>query len=86
MHRRPSIDPTERLDIPQMSDSRPKSVKNLNIALAHDWLVARRGGELVLDAIATDLMNDGHRINNGLDILCAQEISGIVSIEARACD
>ena len=32
------------------------------IALAHDWLVARRGGELVLDAIATHLLNSNDRI------------------------
>ncbi len=45
-----------------MSDSSSKSSKKLNIALAHDWLVARRGGELVLDAIASHLIRSGHRI------------------------
>ena len=43
-----------------MSSSSP----NLSIALAHDWLVARRGGELVLDAITAHLLNANHRINN----------------------
>lgn len=58
-----SIDPTDRLVIPHMSTPFPKSSpKSLTIALAHDWLVARRGGELVLDAIAAHLLNSGHRI------------------------
>lgn len=43
-----------------MSTSSP----NLSIALAHDWLVARRGGELVLDAITAHLLNADHRITN----------------------
>ncbi len=47
-----------------MNDPSPKSVKKLHIALAHDWLVARRGGELVLDAIATHLIKQGHTITN----------------------
>lgn len=40
----------------------PSPTGSLTIALAHDWLVARRGGELVLDAIAAHLLNSGHRI------------------------
>jgi glycosyltransferase involved in cell wall biosynthesis len=47
-----------------MIDSSPKSNRKLNIAMAHDWLVARRGGELVLDAIATHLIQSGHTITN----------------------
>ena len=35
----------------------------LNIALAHDWLVGRRGGELVLDAIIHTLLKDQHSIS-----------------------
>ncbi len=35
----------------------------MKIALAHDWLVARRGGELVLDAIARTLLDDQHAIS-----------------------
>lgn len=34
----------------------------LRVALAHDWLVAMRGGELVLDAIARLLIDDHHSI------------------------
>lgn len=34
------------------------------IALAHDWLVARRGGELVLDAMTTHLLNTDHTLAN----------------------
>ena len=46
------IDPTDQ--------STPKPT--MKIALAHDWLVARRGGELVLDAIAQTLREDEHAI------------------------
>ncbi len=42
-----------------MSTSDPKT----SVALAHDWLVARRGGELVLDAITTHLLNPNHKSN-----------------------
>ncbi len=48
------LDPTDR------SDSTPpasRPARRPRIALAHDWLVARRGGELVLDAIAAHLLN-----------------------------
>ncbi|MBO6514030.1 MAG: hypothetical protein JJ974_08705, partial [Phycisphaerales bacterium] len=46
-----------------MSTPDPKSPP-ATIALAHDWLVARRGGELVLDAITTHLLNTNHSITN----------------------
>lgn len=36
---------------------------HLRIALAHDWLVARRGGELVLDAIVNTVLADQHTIS-----------------------
>lgn len=35
----------------------------LHIALAHDWLVGRRGGELVLDAIVNTLLSSKHTIS-----------------------
>ncbi len=40
----------------------PISDSTTSIALAHDWLVARRGGELVLDAITTHLLNTNRRV------------------------
>tara|TARA_R110002096_G_scaffold344921_2_gene537877 strand:+ start:135447 stop:136619 length:1173 start_codon:yes stop_codon:yes gene_type:complete len=46
-----------------MTPPEPNSNRNLTVALAHDWLVARRGGELVLDAIASHLLNNGTRIS-----------------------
>ena len=45
-----------------MTNSTSKSTRNLTVALAHDWLVARRGGELVLDAITTYLLNTDARV------------------------
>lgn len=45
-----------------MTNSPSKSTRNLTVALAHDWLVARRGGELVLDAITTHLLNTDARV------------------------
>jgi glycosyltransferase involved in cell wall biosynthesis len=50
------LDPTDRSDSPTSPSPSP-SPQRPRIALAHDWLVARRGGELVLDAIATHLLN-----------------------------
>lgn len=48
-----------------MSKPDPKNyTQTPTIALAHDWLVARRGGELVLDAITTHLLNTNHSITN----------------------
>ncbi len=44
-------------------------VRPARIALAHDWLVARRGGELVLDALAALIERD-HTIS-ALYTLCA---------------
>lgn len=35
----------------------------MRVGLAHDWLVGRRGGELVLDAIFNLLDRDGHSIS-----------------------
>jgi glycosyltransferase involved in cell wall biosynthesis len=49
------IDPADHLD---ESDSN----STLRVALAHDWLVARRGGELVLDAIVRNLLLHNHTI------------------------
>lgn len=34
----------------------------MRVALAHDWLVGRRGGEAVLESIAHTLIQDGHQI------------------------
>ncbi len=42
---------------PSGTDPRP-----LRVALAHDWLVGYRGGEMVLDAIARLLQSNGHSI------------------------
>ncbi|MGJ8636516.1 MAG: glycosyltransferase [Phycisphaerales bacterium] len=42
----------------------PQKPNTPTIALAHDWLVARRGGELVLDALTTHLLNTDHSISN----------------------
>ena len=53
------LDPTDRSDStppPSPSPQRPR------IALAHDWLVARRGGELVLDQITTHLLSTHHTL------------------------
>lgn len=44
------IDPTTTLSCSNEQPDRP-----VRVALAHDWLVAKRGGELVLDAIARSL-------------------------------
>ncbi|MEX0875978.1 MAG: glycosyltransferase [Phycisphaerales bacterium] len=41
----------------------PAPAAPLRVALAHDWLVALRGGELVLDAIARLLTRDHHTIS-----------------------
>ncbi len=46
------IDPTDQLE-------KPAHPLPMRVALAHDWLVARRGGELVLDAIAHTLAEMG---------------------------
>ncbi|MEZ6164605.1 MAG: hypothetical protein R3B67_09240 [Phycisphaerales bacterium] len=35
----------------------------MRVALAHDWLVGYRGGEMVLDAIARLLLSQGHTIS-----------------------
>lgn len=43
------------------NDAQPKHAP-LRVALAHDWLVAYRGGEMVLDAIAAHLRDQGHTI------------------------
>ncbi|MFK7760243.1 MAG: glycosyltransferase [Phycisphaerales bacterium] len=53
------VDPTDQSVIP----TRANQSAGVRVALAHDWLVARRGGELVLDAIATQLMNSGSQIS-----------------------
>ncbi len=45
-----------------MIDPTPQLAR-LRIALAHDWLVGRRGGELVLDAIINTVLNDQHTIS-----------------------
>ena len=50
------------LDRNAQSDSTPPDLAGLRVALAHDWLVARRGGELVLDAIAENLLRAGARV------------------------
>lgn len=44
----------------------------LRVALAHDWLVARRGGELVLDAIIRLLWQDQHEISHLYSMFDAQ--------------
>lgn len=47
---------------PKQPRPNPATEPPLRVALAHDWLVARRGGELVLDAIARLLAQDGRQI------------------------
>ncbi len=46
------------------TQSTPPHASSLKVALAHDWLVGRRGGELVLDAIINTLAQDQHTITN----------------------
>ncbi len=41
---------------------RPTPPRPLRVALAHDWLVGYRGGEMVLDAIASLLQSDQHTL------------------------
>ena len=48
---------------PQHPAPRSTHQRRLRVALAHDWLVARRGGELVLDAIIQMLHQDQHDIS-----------------------
>lgn len=42
---------------------RPDPPQRCRIALAHDWLVARRGGEAVLDAIARAVLSRGDQVS-----------------------
>jgi glycosyltransferase involved in cell wall biosynthesis len=46
-----------------MIDPPSQSTPSLRIALAHDWLVARRGGELVLDEIISSLDSDKQTVS-----------------------
>ncbi len=68
------IDPTDQSVIPPKSGIGfgSGSGSGLRIALAHDWLIARRGGELVLDAITTHL----HQSNNTLSTIYTMFDSG----------
>jgi glycosyltransferase involved in cell wall biosynthesis len=52
------------IDHPTPTQPNKPSPHPLNIALAHDWLVGRRGGELVLDAIINTINQDQHRITS----------------------
>ncbi len=52
------IDPPNQSEPTIQSGAHPA-----RIALAHDWLVARRGGELVLDAIINALQSNQHTIS-----------------------
>lgn len=54
------IDPPTHPDV----IASPSSAAPRRVALAHDWLVARRGGELVLDAIARNLLTNQHTITH----------------------
>jgi glycosyltransferase involved in cell wall biosynthesis len=53
------IDPVNQPTHPD--ESSPTVIR---VALAHDWLVGRRGGELVLDAIVNALLDDQYTITN----------------------
>ncbi len=59
----PSAPADRPTDQPTDQPSPSGQARNLRVALAHDWLVARRGGELVLDAIARTLLQDQHTIS-----------------------
>lgn len=55
------IDP-QTISPAQANPTAPPAGPARRIALAHDWLVGFRGGEMVLDAIARCLQEDGHTI------------------------
>ncbi len=59
--------------------------RSLRIALAHDWLVTRRGGELVLDAIVRALAPE-HEVERLYTLVDAgQAITPAIDALARVC-
>jgi len=72
------IDPVQHIDETPNQDS--QLAQSTRVALAHDWLVARRGGELVLDAIIKTLSQSDSQIST-LYIMFDAEIPITPSID-----
>lgn len=63
-------------------EAEPPSLAGVRIALAHDWLIGRRGGEVVLEAIVEALAEAGAALGPVFTLFAATDAAGRPDVRA----